>query len=131
MSSRLKLEKVECRVDGLVTLATVQLSLAGKPHMGVATIRTTDIAWKYAVAEATIDSIRYFVDGKAAVILDSVTEITSGRYPIIVVTMTMDQGEGAEFLSGTSPIFEDRLVAVAKAVLHGLNRKITGLLPES
>ena len=129
MSSRLKLEKVECRVDGLVTLATVQLSLAGKHHMGVATIRTTDTAWQYAVAEATIDSLRYFVDGKAAVALDSVMEITSGRYPIIVVTMTMDHGRGEEFLSGTSPIIDDRYLAVAKAVLHGLNRQITGFLP--
>lgn len=114
-------------MDGLVTLATVQLSLAGRPHMGVATVRTTDTAWQYAVAEATIDSIRSFVDGKAAVALDSVMEITSGRYPIIVVTMTMDQ----EFLSGTSPIIDDRYIAVAKAVLHGLNRQITGLLQEN
>lgn len=65
---------------------------------------------------------------KIALTLDSVAEISAGRFPIIVVTMRLGNGWSEQFLSGTAPILEGRYTAVSKAVLHALNRKIEPLL---
>lgn len=128
MSSRLKIEQVDCKEDGLVTLARVQLSLAGEPRTGIASAGTTDSAWQHVIAEATIDSVRGFLENRASVALDAVMEVTSGRFPIVVVTMTLDSGGREEFLSGTAVLMDDRQTAVTKAVLHGLNRRLEELL---
>lgn len=130
MSSRLKIDQISCEVDGLVTLARVQLSLAGTSRVGVASTRTDDSAWQQVVAEATINAVRAFVGAHLDVHLDSVMVVTPGRYPLVVVTMTSGNGRGEVFLSGTAPIIEDRNAAAAKAVLHGLNRHLEPLLLE-
>lgn len=124
MSSRLRIEHVDCKIDGLLTQARVELSLTGKSSEGLASARSSDAAWQRVIAEATIDSVRRFVSGHVELALDTVMEVTSGRYPLIVVTLTVTNGSRELFLSGTAPTVEGRYTAVAKAVLHGLNRLI-------
>lgn len=128
MSVRLKLEEVQCVVDGQVTVARVRLSHHGRSTSGTASARTSDGIWRHVVAEATLSALREMIDGNLEVSMDSVTEVGSGRYPIIVVTMAMGRGRNEVFLSGTASLLGDRFSAVAKAVLHGLNRWIEPFL---
>ena len=128
MSARLKLDEVKCEVDALVTRAQVQLSQAGIPKVGVASERTTDTSWRQTVAEATLNAVRAFIGPQPGVVLDSVMEVNPGRYPLIVVTMTMGSGSDEVYLSGSASIVDDRHVAVAKAVLHALNRRLETIL---
>lgn len=124
MSSRLKIEKVECDINGLVTQARVHLSLGGDSRIGVATTPTHPTAWQQVIAEATLEAVRGFMAQQISLTLDSVAEVTAGRFPIIVVTMALGNGWSEQFLSGTAPTLEGRYEAVTRAVLHGLNRKI-------
>lgn len=128
MSNRLKIEQVDCQINGLVTQARVQLSLAGDARTGIATTPTHPTAWQQVIAEATLEAVRAFVANQIALTLDSVAEITAGRFPIIVVTLGLGNGWSEQFLSGTAPTLEGRYAAVSKAVLHGLNRKIEPFL---
>ncbi len=129
MSLRLKLERVDCTVeDDALVLAQVRLSLAGTAQVGQAQSPIVNGSWRRAVAEATINAVRLFLDSRHKVMLDTVTEITAGTHPLIVVTMTMNSGNGEVFLAGTAPVADDRHSAVAKAVLHALNRRLETLL---
>ncbi len=129
MSSRLKIERVDCAIEGSLARAQVQLSVSGTSQVGLAMSPVINGSWKQAVAEATLDAVRRFIDTRHTVALDTVTEVTAGRYPLIVVTMMIDSGRGEDFLAGSATILEDRYTAVAKAVLHGLNRKLSVILP--
>lgn len=127
--ARLKIDKVDCTVeDDARVFAQVQLSLSGVAHAGRARNPIIDGSWRRAVAEATINAVRMFLDRHYTVTLDAVTEVTAGQHPLIVVTMTMDAGQGEVFLAGTSPMLDDRHTAVARAVLHGLNRQLETVL---
>ncbi|MEX0766826.1 MAG: hypothetical protein ACRDFA_04440 [bacterium] len=128
MSSRLKIEKVECDINGLVTQARVQLSLSGDSRTGIATTPTHPTAWQQVIAEATLEAVRAFMAKQFSLTLDSVAEVTAGRFPIIVVTLALGNEWSEQFLSGTAPTLEGRYEAVTKAVLHGLNRKIEPFL---
>lgn len=128
MSSRLKIDQVDCQINGLVTQARVLLSLSGRVHTGIATTPSHPTAWQHVIAEATLEAVRAFVAGQISLTLDSVAEITAGRFPIIVVTMALGSDWSEQFLSGTAPTLEGRYTAVAKAVLHGLNRKVEPVL---
>ena len=128
MSARLKLEEVHCASDGHVTVARVRLSHHERSGSGTASARTSDGIWRHVVAEATLSALREIIDGNLDVTLDTVAEVGSGRYPIIVVTMAMGRGRSEIFLSGTASLAGDRFSAVAKAVLHGLNRWIEPFL---
>jgi len=128
MSARLKLEDVHCTVDGLVTVARVRLSHRGRSASGTASARTTEGIWRHVVAEAALSAVREIIDGNLDVTLDAVAEVGSGRHPIIVVTMAMGRGRNEVFLSGTASLQGDRVAAVAKAVLHGLNRWVEPFL---
>lgn len=128
MPSRLKLDWVECRIDGPRTTARVQLSLGDAARTGQAAISDSDIAWQRATAEATLSAVLAFVGEAFGLSLDSVAEVRTGRHPLIVVTMLMQDGRGELFLSGTAPITDHPYTAVARAVLHGLNRWLEPLL---
>src|SRR2546428_3987962 len=128
MSARLKLEDVHCTVDGLVTVARVRLSHRGRSASGTASARTTEGIWRHVVAEAALSALREIIDGNLDVTLDAVAEVGSGRHPIIVVTMAMGRGRNEVFLSGTASLQGDRVAAVAKAVLHRLNRGVEPVL---
>lgn len=128
MSSRLKIEKVECDINGLVTQARVQLSLSGDSRTGIAITPTHPTAWQQVIAEATLEAVRAFMAKQFSLTLDSVAEVTAGRFPIIVVTLALGNEWSEQFLSGTAPTLEGRYEAVTRAVLHGLNRKIEPFL---
>jgi len=106
----------------------VELSLSGDSRTGIATTPTHPTAWQQVIAEATLEAVRAFMAKQFSLTLDSVAEVTAGRFPIIVVTLALGNEWSEQFLSGTAPTLEGRYEAVAKAVLHGLNRKIEPFL---
>lgn len=114
-----------------MTVARVQLSHQGRTACGMASAQTTEGIWQQVVAQATLSGVRALVNGDLDVALDAVAEVRSGRHPIVVVTMTIGRGRGEVFLSGTAPLVGDRFAAVAKAVLHGLNRWVEPYLAVS
>lgn len=128
MTARLKIDEVFCAVDGLVTSARVRLSHAGRSASGVASARTTEGSWRQVVAEATLSAVRSLAGENLELSLDAVAAVGSGRHPIIVATMAIGRGRNEIFLSGTAPAAGDRFAAVAKAVLHGLNRRLEPFL---
>src|SRR5207244_566745 len=79
-------------------------------------------------AEATLSALREIIDGNLDVTLDTVAEVGSGRYPIIVVTMAMGRGRSEIFLSGTASLAGDRFWAAAKPGLQRLNRAVRPFL---
>ncbi len=127
MGTRVKFDAVHCEVHALVTRAQVQLSVGDAQRTGVATGLTATVSPLHIVAEATIDAVQGFI-GRTDITLDSVAEVTAGRRPLIVVTMVLRDTRGKVLLAGTAVLNGDPYVAVAKAVLHGLNRRIDTLL---
>lgn len=130
MSNRLRIDHVSC-ATGPVTVARVQLSHQGRTESGMASAQTAEGIWQQVVAQATLGAVRALINGDLDVTLDAVAEVRSGRHPIVVVTMTIGRGRGEIFLSGTAPLVGDRFAAVAKAVLHGLNRWVEPYLSVS
>ncbi len=128
MAARVRIECVHCAVDGLVTVARVRLSHHGRLGSGQASARTTEGVWRQVVAEATLSAVQELSGGNLQIALDAVAEVASGRHPIVVATMTIGRGRSEVFLSGTAPVSGDRFAAVAKAVLHGLNRWVQPFL---
>ena len=122
MAPRLKLDWVGCRTDAHRALARVQLSLDEDARAGTASAPVSETAWQRAVAEATLRAVSAFVGGAFVFTLDSVAEVRTGRHPLIVVTIVMHDGRREVFLSGTAPITDHPHAAVARAVLHGVNR---------
>lgn len=114
-----------------MTVARVQLSHQERTASGMASAQTTAGVWPQVVAQATLSAVRALINGDLDVTLDTVAEVRSGRHPIVVVTMTIGRGRGEIFLSGTAPLVGDRFAAVAKAVLHGLNRWVEPYLAVS
>jgi hypothetical protein len=131
MSTRLRIEQVHCAVDGLVTVGRVELSHHSRTASGLASARTTDNVWQQVVAEATLSAMRVFMDGRLDLTLDAVAEVRSGPQPLIVVTMIIGRGKNEIFASGAAPMIEDRFTAVARAVLHGLNRWVEPSLADA
>ncbi len=127
---RLKIDNVECTMDGLLAHAQVQLSFFGTSHVGLARGPVVNGNCQHAVAEATLSAVRMFLHGSHELTLDSVTEVHSGRHPFIVVAMTMNTGRDETFLTGTAPIIEDAVMTVVKAVLNGLNRTLEVILTQ-
>ncbi|HEU5297894.1 MAG TPA: hypothetical protein VFW08_00235 [bacterium] len=128
MGPRLKLDRVECRTDAQRVLARVELSLDDDARSGGASLPVSPGAWQRAVAEATLHAVSSFVGGAFAFTLDTVTEVRTGRYPLVVVTFVMHDGRREVFLSGTAPLGDHPHAAVARAVLHGLNRWVEPML---
>lgn len=128
MPSRLKLDRVECRTEAHRVTARVELSLDEDARVGTVSVSGSASAWQRAVAEATLHAVSAFVGGGVVFTLDSVSEVRNGRYPLIVVTIVMHDGRREVFLSGTAPTGEHPHAAVARAVLHGLNRWLEPLL---
>ncbi len=129
MGPRLRIDKVDCAVDDeALVRAQVQLSLSGSARVGHARSPIVDGSWRRAVAEATINAVSQFVGSRHQIMLDTVMEVTAGDYPLIVVTLTIDSGEGALFLAGAARIGGDRHSAVTKAILHALNRQLELIL---
>lgn len=128
MAIRLKLESVEVRTEGLQLEARVGLSLNGDLRLGRASAQLSEHARQRLVAEATLRAVSTFTGQSFLLSLDSVSEIRSGRHPIVVVTMLMDDGSREVFFSGTAPITNEESGAAARAVLNGLNRWLEPLL---
>jgi len=128
MGSRMRLDGVECKVEGQQAVARVRLSLDDDVRTGFSSAPAAGPGWQRAVAEATLQAVSAFVGGGVVFTLDSVTEVRTGRYPLIVVTIVMHDGQREIFLSGTSRIKDHPPTAVARAVLHGLNRWTESLL---
>lgn len=127
-ASRIRIEHVHCAVNGTVTVGQVQLGHHGRVKTGLASSHTTDGAWRQVVAEATLSAVRGLVNGHPDVTLDAVAELHTGRHPIVVVTMAIGKGKQEIFLSGTASLGADQFTAVARAVLHGLNRWVEPFL---
>jgi len=128
MGARLKLDAVEVYTEGARTAARVQLSLNDDTRSGRGHAGASATAWQHAVAEATLAAVSAFVGNRFALFLDSVAEVRTGRHALIVVTMLMHDGNRETFLSGTAPITDHPHTAVARAVLHGLNRWLDPLV---
>lgn len=128
MAIRLKLESVEVRTEGLQLEARVGLSLNGDLRLGRARAQLSEHARQRLVAEATLRAVSTFTGQSFLLSLDSVAEIRSGRHPIVVVTMLMDDGSREVFFAGTAPITNEESGAAARAVLNGLNRWLEPLL---
>ncbi len=130
MAWRLKIEDVSCEVDESNVRARVQLTHAGLAHLGLASGQRSVHSQETVVAQATINAVRMyaaFVGTEFAAVIDSVTEFSAETQPLVVVSIKME-GEGRwRFLSGSVPAAGDRYLAVARAVLHGLNRRIEEL----
>lgn len=124
MDSRVKFETVRCDIDTLVTRAHVRMSRGMEQRTGMATGLTATASPLQVAAEATIDAIQGFV-GPLEVTVDSITEIVSGKRPLIVITLNLRDGQEELLLAGTAIRNGDPYVAVGKAVLHGLNRRIS------
>lgn len=124
----MKLDGVECRTEGQQAVARVRLSLDDDVRTGTSSAPAAGSGWQRAVAEATLRAISAFVGGTVVFALDSVAEVRAGRHPLIVVTIVMHDGRREIFLSGTAPIKDHPPTAVARAVLHGLNRWTETLL---
>lgn len=118
----MRLDEVECKVEGRQVVARVRLSLDEDVRTGSSSAPAVGTGWQRAVAEATLQAISAFVGGAVVFTLDSVTEVRTGRHPLMVVTIVMHDGRREVFLSGTSRIKDHPPTAVARAVLHGLNR---------
>ncbi|MDQ7843154.1 MAG: hypothetical protein QN141_02290 [Armatimonadota bacterium] len=118
----MRLDGVECRTEGRQVVARVRLSLDDDVRTGSSSAPAVGTGWQRAVAEATLQAVAAFVGGGVAFTLDSVTEIRTGRHPLIVVTIVVHDGRREVFLSGASRIKDHPPTAVARAVLHGLNR---------
>ena len=127
MNGRLKFDAVSCEPRALVTRAQVQLSVGSTQRIGIATGLTATVSPLDIVAEATIDAVQGFID-RADITLDSVAEVTTGQRPLVVVTMGLRDARGKIMLAGTAVLNGDPYLAVAKAVLHALNRRIGSLL---
>lgn len=131
MSRRLKLDEVNCEVAEARIRARVQLSKAGLTHIGLASGHAASATCEQVVAQATINAVRMFTlfaGSNHRVALDAVDVVTTPQPPRVLVSMRMGSGQEGKFLSGSAPVIEDPHKAVARAVLHGLNRQIESLL---
>ncbi len=132
MAVRLRIVKVDCAVDDdALVLAQVKLSLSGRTRVGRARSPIVDGSWRRAVADATINAIRMFLDSDHKITLDAVMEVTAGKRPLIVVTLTLNSGHGELFLAGAAQLEPDRHIAVTKAILHALNRQLEMIVGEA
>ncbi len=122
VTERLRIEDVWWTAAGEAAEARVSLCHRGRRAEGQARLPLE--AWREAVAQATLQAVRALVAGVSEVALDAVSEVRSGRCPLVVVTLTRGRGRGGSYLSGTAVLGDDGGWAVARAVLHGLNRWI-------
>lgn len=131
MGHRLKLEEVSCEIVPARTRARVQLRNSGLTHVGLASSRTKDEAWQSVVAQATVNAVRMFVGFTGAELrlaLESV-KVVSDPAPAVLVSVTAG-AEGQQLsLVGSAAMQNDPQRAVAKAVLHALNRQIERIAP--
>jgi hypothetical protein len=122
MSTRVRIEKVHCGVDGLMTVGRVELSHGDQMASGLARARTTDTVWRQVVAEATLIAIRALLNGRFELTLDAVAEVQSGPQPLVVVTLVVGKGKNEIYTSGAVAVNGDQYAAISKAVLNGVNR---------
>lgn len=133
MGHRLRLEEVDCEIVPARTRARVQLRNSGLTHVGLASSRTEAEPWQSVVAQATVNAIRMYVGFAGAdlrLTLEGV-RVLGDQQPVVLVSVTVG-GEGQQLLLVGSAAMEDNPQrAVAKAVLHALNRQIERVAPFS
>jgi len=122
MSTRVRIEQVQCGVDGLMTVGRVELSHGEQIASGQARARTTDSIWRQVVAEATLIAVRALLNGRFELTLDAVAEVRSGPQPLVVVTLVVGKGKSEIYTSGAAAMNGDQYAAISKAVLNGVNR---------
>ena len=122
MSTRVRIEQVQCGVDGLMTVGRVALSHGEQIASGQARARTTDSIWRQVVAEATLIAVRALLNGRFELTLDAVAEVRSGPQPLVVVTLVVGKGKSEIDTSGAAAMNGDQYAAISKAVLNGVNR---------
>lgn len=131
MHARLRLDLVDCEVQGNRIRGRVQLSKAGLTHIGLASGILSESNCEKVIAQATINAVRMFTlftGNNHRVLLHDLDVITSPQTRTVLVSMRMGQGEASQFFSGSAAIRHDANEAAARAVLDGLNRQIEGLL---
>jgi len=122
MSTRVRIEQVQCAIDGLMTVGRVELSHGEQIASGQVRARTTDSIWRQVVAEATLIAVRALLNGRFELTLDAVAEVRSGPQPLVVVTLVVGKGKSEIYTSGAAAMNGDRYAAISKAVLNGVNR---------
>ncbi len=99
--------------------------------MGTASSEQAAEARASAVAQAAINAVQEFarfVHTEFGVALEDVAMAARTTSPVVVVTMALNRGGRGVALTGAVSIGADLDHAVARAVLHGLNRHLEPLL---
>ncbi len=133
MGHRLRLEEVDCDIVPARTRARVQLRNSGLTHVGLASSRTEDEPWQSVVAQATVNAVRMYVGFAGAdlrLVLEGV-RVVGDPQPVVLVSVTAGGAGQALLLVGSAAIEDSPQRAVAKAVLHALNRQIERVTPFS
>jgi len=121
---RLVLKNISINIEDLQVETRVTLQKDDEVFEGVSHGLNFTLGRFRALAEATINAIQQFLDGRCMFSVLDIQKITISGRPVCIVAISEIAEQVENFLVGSSPIDQDDNKAVVKAVLDALNRKL-------
>lgn len=116
---RLKLRAVETSVHDKACQVRVSLESENEKYIGIADGREESVV---LTAQATLDALNSVL-GNTCARLRAVEMVSLGDSKVMLVSIAVTRDEGEDRLLGSSFVYDDTLVATARATLDAVNRR--------
>lgn len=125
---RLLVDRVEHVSHGLGVVVTVTLTVGARSVLGQAEGAATTTGQQRAVAAATLRGIEKVVTGHVRFDVEHVEIAGTGEERTALVVLSMLSDRATQRLSGSSVLRDDASLAIVRAILAAVNRRIEPLL---
>jgi hypothetical protein len=130
LAPRAAIQNLDTRIDVTDVVVTATLSHGSREVTAEATSVPTHQGVLRAVAEATVRALAGLTDGGLVAGVDRVSVSVAGDPPIATVVVSVVGDRGEDTLLGASLVRGDPQLAVMRATLDALNRRVERLLAD-
>lgn len=129
--SRPRIVRADVHLEGSAFWAEVELGCATRRSRGSARSAVTTSGTRRAVAAATLQALAGLLTAPVHLELEHVEVNEGGSQPLVLVHLSLVCEQGVQQLTGSALVREDESMAIVRAVLDALNRRVELLVPLS
>ncbi|MEA3424141.1 MAG: hypothetical protein U9Q80_10160 [Bacillota bacterium] len=125
-NKRVKIKSVSKIVESNELICEVKLNLEDKEVVGVSKHKNISSRKDYSFVSATINALEKLYNFDDMIFLEGIEVIERHNYSVVVI-MVSTIFEQEEVMSGSSVVEDDRDLALVKATLNAVNRRLNML----
>ncbi len=122
--SRARIHAIHTETIGARAVSIVTLEMDGELHRGTAEGPASVSSQQRLVAEATLQSVEDFVQGRIAFALEDVAVFALGREKVASTCVALVTPQGEQVFTGTAMVKGSETDSIARATLDAINRRL-------